>query len=40
VHPAYARVNGRTLRGFFYTKLLQDPSRAKVQPLPEPEAPQ
>jgi ribosomal protein S18 acetylase RimI-like enzyme len=40
VHPAYARVNGRTLRGFFYTKLLQDPSRAKVQPLPELEAPQ
>jgi ribosomal protein S18 acetylase RimI-like enzyme len=40
VHPAYARVSGRTLRGFFYTKLLQDPSRAKVQPLPERDAPQ
>jgi ribosomal protein S18 acetylase RimI-like enzyme len=40
VHPAYARVNGRTVRGFFYTKLLQDAARAKVQPLPDPGLPE
>ena len=26
-HPAYARVGGRTVRGFFFTKLLQTDSR-------------
>jgi len=26
-HPAYARVSGRTVRGFFFTKLLQTDSR-------------
>lgn len=26
-HPAYARVKGRTLRGFFYTKLLTKSSK-------------
>ena len=36
VHPAYARVNGRTLRGFYYTRLLQEAARAKVAPLPDP----
>ena len=30
VHPAYARVDGRTVRGFFYYKLLQpQPSRRR-----------
>lgn len=27
VHPHYARVRGRTVRGFFYTKLLRKDSR-------------
>jgi hypothetical protein len=27
VHPAYARVAGRTIRGVFYFKLLQNPGR-------------
>jgi ribosomal protein S18 acetylase RimI-like enzyme len=39
VHPAYARVGGRTVRGFFYTKLLQDAARTKVAPLAPPEPP-
>ena len=35
-HPAYARVNGRTVRGFFYYKLLQDGGRARIgQPEPQ-----
>jgi ribosomal protein S18 acetylase RimI-like enzyme len=28
-HPAYARVGGRTVCGYFYTKLLRAPGRAK-----------
>jgi len=35
-HPAYARVNGRTVRGFFYYKLLQDGGRARIG---QPDAP-
>jgi ribosomal protein S18 acetylase RimI-like enzyme len=27
IHPAYARVSGRTVRGVFYYKLLQPPGR-------------
>ena len=27
-HPAYARVGGRTIRGVFYTKLLQRDPKA------------
>ena len=38
VHPAYARVHGQTVRGFFYTKLLQEAARAKVAPLRAPDA--
>lgn len=31
VHPAYARVGGKTVRGFYYYKLLQVPARRRAE---------
>ena len=31
-HPAYARIGGRTVCGYFYTKLLREPARGKAEP--------
>ncbi len=36
VHPEYARVRGRTLRGFFYTKTLRKPAEDKPPPPSQP----
>ncbi len=35
IHPHYARANGQTLRGFFYTKLIQSAARTKIGPAAE-----
>ena len=37
VHPAYARVGGRTVRGFYYYKLLQVPARRRAEAADGPE---
>ncbi len=29
VHPSYAKVGGKTIRGFYYYKLLKNPSRRR-----------
>ena len=31
VHPAYARVGGKTVRGYYYYKLLQTPGRRRAE---------
>ncbi len=31
VHPAYARVGGKTVRGYYYYKLLQVPARRRAE---------
>ena len=35
IHPHYARADGRTLRGMFYTKLIQPAGKARIGPAGE-----
>ncbi len=40
VHPEYARVRGRTLRGYFYTKTLRKGSAVQADPALPPVSPE